>query len=81
VNSEQRRKHRIASRKYYYANRDKVRARVKAWKRANAERDAETKRKWYLAHLDEQRAKARECRRKWRLKAKAARKRKIADSF
>jgi hypothetical protein len=73
VNPEQRKRHRIASRKYYYANGDKVRARVKAWKKANAEHVAEVARKWYRDHLERERAKSRERRRKWRLKAKAGR--------
>jgi hypothetical protein len=68
VNLEERRlRHRIAQRKYYYRHRKEVLARVRAYQKANAEHDAEVKRKWYVANLERERSKARERRRKARL--------------
>jgi hypothetical protein len=58
-------------RAYYHANAEKLKARTLAYNRGHAEQVAETKRKWYYAHLDRERTKGRERKRKARLKAKS----------
>jgi hypothetical protein len=71
-------KDRERSRRYYEANKEKVKAYVKAWKKANRERAKDTDRALYLANRETRLAYAAEPSRRAR-KAERMRKARAAD--